>query len=166
MNQDRDVLLFDLERRRNLLVVLTSSATQEGFSLQPRCMLGKRCEVQPIIGVRAPVSTWQLMGWHRTMHGMASANRTPRVLDRPGDEILAGDHEPPHEPVGVALGSLDGRCDVVFGNTVGEVGMIAAVTAPTHNGVSRTEQAILEEQVFCVVRSALHAPNGNEPNCG
>ncbi len=100
------------------------------------------------------------------MHVMASANRSPCVLDRPSDEVLASDNKSQHEPVGIALGSLDGRCDVAFGNTVGEVGMIAVVTAPTHNGVSRTQQAILDEQVFCVLRSALHAPDGNEPNRG
>jgi hypothetical protein len=36
MNQDRDVLLFDLERSRNLLVVLPASPAQESFSLQRR----------------------------------------------------------------------------------------------------------------------------------
>jgi hypothetical protein len=129
-------------------------------------MLGKRCEVQPILGFRAPVSSWKLTGWHRTMCRMASANRTPRVLDRAGDEVLAGDQEPAHETIGIALASLNRRHDVAFGNTVGEVGMRSIITAPAHNGISPTKDTILDELVFCVVRTALHAPHGNEPNCG
>jgi hypothetical protein len=166
MNQDRDVLLFDLERRRNLLVALPASAAEEGFSVQTGCMLGKRREVQPIVGVRPPLSAWKLMGWHRTVYCVASANRTPCVFDRPGDEVFAGDDEPSHEPVGIALGSLDSGHDVAFGDTAGKIGIMPIMTTPTHNGVSRTKNTILDEQVFYVVRTALHAPDGNEPNCG